>query len=263
MAFGALVALERRTREGGSWLVRISLAQTGRWLTGRGQVPEGRAAGGAGGVHGPGDRALVHWLPKRPWDGSSTWGRRCGCRRRRRAGRGQRSRWAIASPYGRSGRGSLPLNRLRGESWGAEGQPAPLATRNCAHQSCGRTRFGLARPDFKDKQTDNCSVGKRACSTRVSGGDELRGGRELRRRRGFRSGGELWRGRGFRRGGELWRRGFGGGGKLRRGVGSAVGVGPTGEGGVGVGVGNSQAVRRSATTASRREGTRREATRRC
>ena len=41
MAFGALVALERRTREGGSWLVRISLAQTGRWLTGRGQVPEG------------------------------------------------------------------------------------------------------------------------------------------------------------------------------------------------------------------------------
>ncbi len=40
MAFGALVALERRTRQGGSWLVRISLAQTGRWLVGRGQVPE-------------------------------------------------------------------------------------------------------------------------------------------------------------------------------------------------------------------------------
>ncbi len=40
MAFGALVALERRTREGGSWLVRISLAQTGRWLVGHGQVPE-------------------------------------------------------------------------------------------------------------------------------------------------------------------------------------------------------------------------------
>ena len=40
MAFGALVALERRTREGGSWLVRISLAQTGRWLVGQGQVPE-------------------------------------------------------------------------------------------------------------------------------------------------------------------------------------------------------------------------------
>jgi len=42
MAFGALVALARRTREGGSWLVRISLAQTGRWLVGRGEVPEDR-----------------------------------------------------------------------------------------------------------------------------------------------------------------------------------------------------------------------------
>jgi crotonobetainyl-CoA:carnitine CoA-transferase CaiB-like acyl-CoA transferase len=39
MAFGALVALARRTREGGSWLVRISLAQVGRWLVERGQVP--------------------------------------------------------------------------------------------------------------------------------------------------------------------------------------------------------------------------------
>ena len=40
MAFGAMVALARRATEGGSWLVRISLAQTGRWLVGRGQVPE-------------------------------------------------------------------------------------------------------------------------------------------------------------------------------------------------------------------------------
>src|SRR5262249_7289201 len=40
MAFGAMVALARRAREGGSWLVRISLAQVGRWLVGRGQVPE-------------------------------------------------------------------------------------------------------------------------------------------------------------------------------------------------------------------------------
>ncbi len=40
MAFGAMVALGRRAREGGSWLVRISLAQTGRWLVGRGEVPE-------------------------------------------------------------------------------------------------------------------------------------------------------------------------------------------------------------------------------
>ena len=41
LAFGVLLALERRTREGGSWLVRMGLAQTGRWLVGRGQVPEG------------------------------------------------------------------------------------------------------------------------------------------------------------------------------------------------------------------------------
>ena len=40
MAFGALLALARRATEGGSWLVSISLAQTGRWLVGRGQVPE-------------------------------------------------------------------------------------------------------------------------------------------------------------------------------------------------------------------------------
>ena len=40
MAFGGLVALARRAREGGSWLVRISLAQTGRWLVDQGQVPE-------------------------------------------------------------------------------------------------------------------------------------------------------------------------------------------------------------------------------
>ncbi len=45
MAFGAMVALARRVREGGSWLVRISLAQTGRWLVGRGQVPEAELQG--------------------------------------------------------------------------------------------------------------------------------------------------------------------------------------------------------------------------
>ena len=40
MAFGAMVALARRTKEGGSWLVRISLAQVGKWLVDRGQIPE-------------------------------------------------------------------------------------------------------------------------------------------------------------------------------------------------------------------------------
>ncbi len=44
MAFGASVALARRTREGGSWLVRISLAQVGRWLVQRGEVPAAELA---------------------------------------------------------------------------------------------------------------------------------------------------------------------------------------------------------------------------
>jgi crotonobetainyl-CoA:carnitine CoA-transferase CaiB-like acyl-CoA transferase len=37
-AFGALVALARRAREGGSYLVRVSLAQTGRWVDSLGRV---------------------------------------------------------------------------------------------------------------------------------------------------------------------------------------------------------------------------------
>ena len=40
MAFGAVEALNRRTSYGGSWLVRISLAQVGRWLVEHGQVPD-------------------------------------------------------------------------------------------------------------------------------------------------------------------------------------------------------------------------------
>src|SRR6266403_3566738 len=39
MAFGAMVALSRRTQEGGSWLVRISLAQVGKWIVDLGEVP--------------------------------------------------------------------------------------------------------------------------------------------------------------------------------------------------------------------------------
>jgi hypothetical protein len=39
MASGAMVALARRVQEGGSWLARISSAQTGRWLVDRGEVP--------------------------------------------------------------------------------------------------------------------------------------------------------------------------------------------------------------------------------
>ena len=38
MAFGAMVALARRAREGGSWLVRVGLARTGKWIVDRGTV---------------------------------------------------------------------------------------------------------------------------------------------------------------------------------------------------------------------------------
>ena len=54
----------RRVREGGSWLVRISLAQVGRWLVERGQVhrqrllgaPEAVGVGQRGNDVGPADR---------------------------------------------------------------------------------------------------------------------------------------------------------------------------------------------------------------
>ncbi|MBH68065.1 MAG: carnitine dehydratase [Rhodospirillaceae bacterium] len=37
-AFGAMVALRRRAVEGGSWMVRVSLAQTGRWINELGRI---------------------------------------------------------------------------------------------------------------------------------------------------------------------------------------------------------------------------------
>jgi crotonobetainyl-CoA:carnitine CoA-transferase CaiB-like acyl-CoA transferase len=38
MAYGAMLALARRAREGGSWLVRVALARTGKWIVDRGTV---------------------------------------------------------------------------------------------------------------------------------------------------------------------------------------------------------------------------------
>jgi len=39
MAAGAMIALKRRAQEGGSWLVRTSLAQIGKWIVDLGEVP--------------------------------------------------------------------------------------------------------------------------------------------------------------------------------------------------------------------------------
>ena len=41
MAFGAMMAKARQSREGGSWHVRVSLAQTGRWIWNLGRSAEG------------------------------------------------------------------------------------------------------------------------------------------------------------------------------------------------------------------------------
>lgn len=44
MAFGAMMAKARQAREGGSWHVRVSLAQTGRWLWTLGRLADGLKA---------------------------------------------------------------------------------------------------------------------------------------------------------------------------------------------------------------------------
>jgi crotonobetainyl-CoA:carnitine CoA-transferase CaiB-like acyl-CoA transferase len=41
MAFGAMMAKLRQSREGGSWHVRVSLAQTGRWFWNLGRIADG------------------------------------------------------------------------------------------------------------------------------------------------------------------------------------------------------------------------------
>jgi crotonobetainyl-CoA:carnitine CoA-transferase CaiB-like acyl-CoA transferase len=44
LALGAMMARLRQAREGGSWLVRVSLAQTGRWIWSLGRVAHGLTA---------------------------------------------------------------------------------------------------------------------------------------------------------------------------------------------------------------------------
>jgi crotonobetainyl-CoA:carnitine CoA-transferase CaiB-like acyl-CoA transferase len=62
MATGAMLALKRRAEIGGSWLVRLSLAQVGHWLTGLGRVPNGQAAAKITRADVP---HLLHDLPSR------------------------------------------------------------------------------------------------------------------------------------------------------------------------------------------------------
>jgi hypothetical protein len=46
LALGAMAALLRRTEDGGSWLVRVSLAGTGEWIKRLGRIEGGLAAPG-------------------------------------------------------------------------------------------------------------------------------------------------------------------------------------------------------------------------
>jgi len=45
MALGTMAALARRAEEGGSWLVRVSLARTGRWIADQGRIDAGALLG--------------------------------------------------------------------------------------------------------------------------------------------------------------------------------------------------------------------------
>jgi crotonobetainyl-CoA:carnitine CoA-transferase CaiB-like acyl-CoA transferase len=60
-AYGALVALEQRARVGGSYLVRVSLAQTGRWIQSLGRVD----TEGAVMPPMPGPEAVAPWVVER------------------------------------------------------------------------------------------------------------------------------------------------------------------------------------------------------
>ncbi len=62
MAAGAMLALKRRAEIGGSWLVRVSLAQVGHWLTSLGRVENGQAAAKISRADVP---HLLHDLPSR------------------------------------------------------------------------------------------------------------------------------------------------------------------------------------------------------
>jgi CoA-transferase family III len=60
MAFGAMTALARRAREGGSWHVRLSLARTAQWLRSLGRIENGFAC------PDPGEDDVTEFLEESP-----------------------------------------------------------------------------------------------------------------------------------------------------------------------------------------------------
>ena len=120
MAFGAMMAKARQSREGGSWHVRVSLAQTGRWLWNLGRVADGLA-----------DRRFdaarrsaplsKSWLPALARCGRSAMRR--SCRKRPPAGRARRCRSAATRRNGRNAaKGVRPCGHM------------PMTS---AHSDCG------------------------------------------------------------------------------------------------------------------------------
>ena len=61
MAFAASAALLRQMNEGGSWHVRVSLAQTGQWIRCLGRVPDGFGVAAARSRAVPGGNQIGVW----------------------------------------------------------------------------------------------------------------------------------------------------------------------------------------------------------
>ena len=98
MAFGAMMAKARQSREGGSWHVRVSLAQTGRWLWNLGRVADGLKTED---LRGEAVQPFIEEIRfgLRSAAGRPPFGRRC--RKRRRSGRARRCRSAVTRRNGR------------------------------------------------------------------------------------------------------------------------------------------------------------------
>jgi CoA-transferase family III len=99
MAFGATVVLARRAPEGGSWLVRVSSVQTGRWLVGRGEVPAASLKDVPKEIPSR-HRPLVNRKRHAGRAAASSRPHPRGCRRRSLTGPAPRSRSATTSPSG-------------------------------------------------------------------------------------------------------------------------------------------------------------------
>ena len=119
MAFGAMTALARRAREGGSWHVQLSLARTAQWLRSLGRVENGFACPDPSEDDVPesmeespsGVRALASRPPRRP-----------RCRKHPLDGRGLPCPSEPIRPFGPIDAGYLPADLMRSKRWAYRGR---------------------------------------------------------------------------------------------------------------------------------------------